>query len=199
MVEVEAIRRAGVTIVGLGGIGSHVAVALVRAGVGHLRIIDFDRVEESNLGRQYYDREDIGRYKTEALYTHLKKINPTCEVEQINVKLTPETATTYLRDHTYICEAVDRADVKAWLSTEVRLLPNKPVLVGCSGMAGWGDSNDIHCRKIASHWYVCGDFTSDIDEIGKITAARVMVCAGHMANKIIQEIQQNEVSTEFRR
>ena len=60
-------------------------------------------------------------------------------------------------------------------------------------MAGWGDSNGIRRERRHHRWYLCGDGVSDIDSIGKITAARVMVCAGHMANAVIQLLHGEDI------
>ena len=69
-----------VTIAGLGGLGSNVAYALARIGVGHLHLIDFDVVDIMNLNRQQYFIEHIGMYKTDALKSLLQKINPYIDI-----------------------------------------------------------------------------------------------------------------------
>ena len=61
----DQLLKGKVAIVGLGGLGSNIAVALARAGVGHLKLIDFDKVDLSNLNRQQYRIKDIGRNKTQ--------------------------------------------------------------------------------------------------------------------------------------
>ena len=66
-VRQEKFSRGRVAICGLGGLGSRVAELLTRAGVGYLRLIDFDRLEATNLNRQWYFMEQLGRYKAEAL------------------------------------------------------------------------------------------------------------------------------------
>ncbi|WP_052076808.1 sulfur carrier protein ThiS adenylyltransferase ThiF [Veillonella montpellierensis] len=175
-----------VTIIGVGGIGSHVAVALCRAGVGTLRLIDRDAVDVSNLGRQCYTHADVGIDKVIALKAYLEQVNPNVHIEVESRWVSQDTIGDILEKEQFIIEAVDKATTKAWLTEEILQLPNLICLIGCSGMAGWGDSNDIRCKRFRDNWYVCGDFQSDIDELGKITAARVMVCAGHMANKMIQ-------------
>ena len=71
---------ARVAICGLGGLGSTIAVALTRIGVGHLHLIDFDRVDMTNLNRQQYFLKDLGQYKTEALRANLKQINPFTDI-----------------------------------------------------------------------------------------------------------------------
>ena len=63
----QALGDKKVLLIGVGGVGSHVAAALCRAGIGQLEIVDFDVVDESNLGRQYYDVNDVGVVKVEAM------------------------------------------------------------------------------------------------------------------------------------
>ena len=69
----EKLKRAKVAIAGLGGLGSHIAVMLARSGVGHLHLVDFDRVDLSNLNRQVYGVNELGELKTEALKEILLK------------------------------------------------------------------------------------------------------------------------------
>ncbi|HEC81006.1 MAG TPA: sulfur carrier protein ThiS adenylyltransferase ThiF, partial [Thermoplasmatales archaeon] len=81
------LRRVSVGVAGLGGLGSNAAVSLARAGVGRLVLVDFDKVEESNLDRQYYFRHQIGWFKVDALTENIRNINPTVEVDEFNMKL----------------------------------------------------------------------------------------------------------------
>lgn len=79
--EVQQKLAAGnVAIAGLGGLGSNVAFALARIGVGHLHLIDFDTVDITNLNRQQYFMEHIGMKKTDALQSLLLKINPYLDI-----------------------------------------------------------------------------------------------------------------------
>ena len=74
--EVQSkLDEAKVAIAGLGGLGSNIAFFLTRIGIGHLHLIDFDRVDITNLNRQQYRMEHIGRYKTEALLEELRQYN----------------------------------------------------------------------------------------------------------------------------
>jgi hypothetical protein len=77
-------------IAGCGGLGSNAAVALARAGIGNLVIADPDIVELSNLNRQYYFLDDVGKRKTDALTSHLLNINPVLKVESHFIELTKE-------------------------------------------------------------------------------------------------------------
>ena len=186
----ETLGDKKVLLIGVGGVGSHVAVALCRAGIGQLEIVDFDVVDESNLGRQYYDVNDVGVLKVEAMKGHLNRMNPKCEVITHNERLSPERLEELVAGHDMIIEAVDQAVTKAWMTEVILTHPSEPLLVGCSGM---GDSNGIRRERRHHRWYLCGDGVSDIDSIGKITAARVMVCAGHMANAVIQLLHGEDI------
>ncbi len=87
--EKQKLLSAGrVAIAGLGGLGSNVAYALARIGVGHLHLIDFDVVDITNLNRQQYFMEHIGMYKTDALKSLLLKINPYLDIDTDCVKVT---------------------------------------------------------------------------------------------------------------
>ena len=72
----QKLERAVVAIVGLGGLGSNIAYMLARAGVGSLILVDFDKVDITNLNRQQYKANQIGLLKTDALSANLKEIAP---------------------------------------------------------------------------------------------------------------------------
>ena len=94
-----------VAICGLGGLGSNIAVSLARAGIGRLILIDFDRVDISNLHRQQYNARQIGQYKTEALKENLKEIAPYTDMIMHTVRITEENLIGLLKDADIICEA----------------------------------------------------------------------------------------------
>ncbi|MDD2978370.1 MAG: sulfur carrier protein ThiS adenylyltransferase ThiF [Hespellia sp.] len=183
----EKLAAGRVAIAGLGGLGSTVAVALARAGVGHLHLIDFDKVDISNLNRQQYRARDIGREKTEALTEILLDINPYLEIISDTVKITPENAKGLFAGEEIVCEAFDRPEEKAML-TDIffeEMYPEK-ILVAASGMAGYGSSNLIHTRKVTKHFYLCGDETNGLEGGFSLIAPRVGVCAAHEANMILR-------------
>ena len=84
------LKKARVGIAGLGGLGSNIASALVRNGVGHLVIADFDVVELSNINRQLYTLSHVGMEKAPALKKILSGINPFCEIEDHVTRVTEE-------------------------------------------------------------------------------------------------------------
>ena len=177
----EIFSRAGAAIAGLGGLGSNVAFNLARTGIGHLHLIDFDRVDITNLNRQQYFIHQIGMYKTEALKENLLKINPYLDIHTDCVKVEEGNVRELLAEDRYICEAFDKAENKAMLvNTVLEYFPEK-YLVAASGMAG-----------LTEHFYLCGDGTSDAEEGICLTAARAALCAAHQANLIVSLILENE-------
>lgn len=180
--------QASVAVCGLGGLGSNVAIALARAGVGRLHLIDFDRVDISNLNRQQYFPRQLGCFKTDALRETLSEIAPYCEITADCVKLTAENAPELLKNEEIICEAFDRADQKEMLvSTVLERLPEK-YLVAASGMAGMAPADLIKTRRITGKFYLCGDEQSDVSDGLGLISARVMVCAAHQAHMILRII-----------
>lgn len=177
---------ATVAICGLGGLGSNIAVALARAGIGKLILIDFDRVDITNLHRQQYKAFQIGTYKTEALAENLKEIAPYTELEIHTAYVTEENAVELLKNADIICEAFDNAECKSMLTDIVfSELPDK-YLVAASGMAGMGSANTIRTRKITSGFYLCGDEISDVNDGMSLVASRVMLCAAHQAHTVLR-------------
>ncbi len=179
---------AAVAVCGLGGLGSNIAIALARAGIGKLNLIDFDKVDLTNLNRQQYTVLQLGKYKTEALRDTLKEIAPYLEVSINTVRITEENAEDLLKDADIICEAFDKAEEKAMLvNCVLECFPDK-YLVAASGMAGLSSANSIKTRKITKHFYLCGDEVSDVSDNIGLVSSRVLVCAAHQAHMILRLI-----------
>ena len=181
-------QNAKVAVLGLGGLGSNIAIALARAGVGYLHLIDFDKVDITNLNRQQYFVHQLGQYKTEALSETLKQIAPYCQVKTTTIKVTKDDIKELLKNEDIICEAFDSAEDKAMLVEGVlEQFPEKYVVSG-SGMAGLSSANTIKTRKVLSHFYLCGDEVSDIKDGLGLFSSRVMVCAAQEANMVLRII-----------
>lgn len=182
------ISAARVAVCGLGGLGSNIAIALARAGVGHLHLIDFDRVDLTNLNRQQYAVGQLGQYKTDALRETLSLVSPYCDVTCDTVRVTEENLPDLLKTEDYICEAFDRAEAKAMLVSGVLEHFPEKYLVAASGLAGLGSANTIQTRRVSKRFYLCGDGTSDSSVGLGLVASRVLVCAAHEANMILRLI-----------
>lgn len=175
-----------VAVCGLGGLGSNIAVALARAGVGRLLLIDFDRVDISNLHRQQYKASQPGLYKTEALAENLMEIAPYTEIETVTARLTEENFASLLKDADIVCEAFDKAEAKAMLVNGVLERLPRCYVVAASGMAGMDSPNSIRTRKISRRFYLCGDEVSDAADSMGLVAPRVMLCAAHQAHTVLR-------------
>ena len=177
---------AAVAICGLGGLGSNIAVALARAGIGKLILIDFDRVDITNLHRQQYKVNQIGLYKADALAENLLEIAPYTEVKPVTAKITDVNFADLLKDADIVCEAFDNAEAKAMLVNAVLEQLPDCYLVAASGMAGMNTPNTIRTRKITKRFYLCGDEESDAADTIGLVAPRVMLCAAHQAHTVLR-------------
>lgn len=179
------LRKSVVGIAGAGGLGSNVAFSLARAGIGKLIIADFDAVEPSDLNRQQYFIDQIGKPKLDALLENLKKINPFSEYEMHKVKITPSNFSEIFASVDILVEAFDKAEVKqmlieSWLSQ----FPAKPI-IAASGLAGYGQNKKIHTRR-AGNLYICGDEETECKEGISPMAPRVGIVANMQANLVLE-------------
>ena len=182
----ERFSAASVAVCGLGGLGSHIAVSLARAGIGRLILIDFDRVDVTNLHRQEYKASQVGRYKTEALRENLLEIAPYTQYEIHTVRLDEHNAAKLLSGADLICEAFDGAEDKAMLAGVVlETMPEKH-LIAASGMAGLGSANAIRTRRVTDRFYLCGDGVSGVSDGLGLVSSRVMLCAAHQAHMVLR-------------
>ena len=182
----EKIKNSCVGIAGVGGLGSSIAVALVRVGVGNLVVADFDLVEPSNLNRQHYFIDQIGLPKVLALEETLHRINPGVEVETIQEKITPKNLLTHFSRVDVMVEAFDATAQKTMLISHfLRDCPQIP-LVAASGMAGYASSNSITTRKAANNLYLCGDGITAAQPGQGLMAPRVGIAAHHQANAVLR-------------
>lgn len=182
----DRFSSATAAICGLGGLGSNIAIALARAGIGRLILVDFDRVDITNLHRQQYKAEQIGEYKTEALAANLLEISPYTEVKGVTEKVTEDNFLELLEGADIVCEAFDNAEAKAMLVNGVLQKLPECYLVAASGMAGMGSPNRIETRRITDRFYLCGDGVSDVEETMGLVAPRVMLCAAHQAQTVLR-------------
>ena len=182
----EKFSSATVAVCGLGGLGSNIAIALARAGIGKLLLIDFDRVDITNLHRQQYKVNQIGCYKTEALAEILLEIAPYTEIKAVTAKITEENFADLLKGADVVCEAFDNAEAKAMLVNGVLEQLPDCYLVAASGMAGMDTPNTIRTRKVMGRFYLCGDETNDVADTIGLVAPRVMLCAAHQAHTVLR-------------
>lgn len=186
------VRSATVGVAGLGGLGSHVAIALARLGVGRLVLADFDVVEPSNLNRQSYFVDQLGMPKAEALSATLARINPFVEVDAKTVRITPGNVAELFGECGVLVEAFDAADQKAMIvETALAKLPGVFV-VAASGLAGHGPAEEIRPHNLGPNLVVVGDLASEARPGAGLMAPRVGVAANMQANVALRRILGEE-------
>ncbi len=113
----ERLQATRVILFGAGGVGGWCAEALVRTGIGHLTIVDFDEVAPSNLNRQIVATQDtLGKPKSEALAARLSSIYPKAEIVALQARYTAETAAIFqLQTYDYVIDAIDQVEDKMHL------------------------------------------------------------------------------------
>jgi sulfur carrier protein ThiS adenylyltransferase len=177
--------KARVGIAGAGGLGSNAAMALARAGVGRLVIVDFDRVEKSNLGRQYYFLDQVGMLKVDALKANIQRAAEGVRVDAVNLRLSPGKMAEPFKDVDVVVEALDKAETKTRFVQEVlRDLPGKPV-IAASGVAGWGGCERIEVKRLAP-LHLIRDERARSSEEGVLLAPKVCTLANMQANTALE-------------
>jgi len=182
----ERVRHACIGIAGVGGLGSNVAIALARIGIGRLVLVDHDLVEPSNLNRQQFFWDQIGLPKVEALRQTLARINPHLQVETHHLRITPANIAQMFGAVEVLVEAFDAPEQKAMLVECFRSsFPDKP-LVAASGMAGFAPSNSVVTRRAGHNFYLAGDEVTAARPGEGLMAPRVGIAAHHQANAVLR-------------
>jgi sulfur carrier protein ThiS adenylyltransferase len=185
------IKQGVIGIAGCGGLGSNAAIALARIGVKKLIIVDFDKVEPSNLNRQQFFISDIGKNKTEALAAYIKKVNPFVIIEKHLIKLTLKNIFDIYNECPIIIEAFDKVSEKSMIVKAFgdKRFENK-YLITASGLAGYSSSNLIKTKRLSKNIFLCGDNKYEGNEKNGLMAPRVMIAAGHQANLAVDLISK---------
>lgn len=178
-------KNAVVGIAGLGGLGSCVAVALARMGIGTLILADFDIVEPSNLNRQQYCFKHIGMAKTEAMAEIVGEINPYIRVVKKHIILDGHNVPEVFQGAHVVVECFDRAEAKAMLVKAVMENMPRIYIIGASGLAGYGESNSIRSIRLGPNFFMVGDLETAAEPGRGLMAPRVGIAACHQANLVV--------------
>jgi len=178
-------QNSTVGIAGCGGLGSNIAVSLVRAGIGTLIIADYDVVTITNLNRQQFYYDQVGLPKITALKINLSRISPYTCIIPFSGKITPDIVKPVFGDCDILLEAFDCAEQKQMLiETWQELYPDKP-LIGASGLSGYGRNELIKTIKL-DNIYLCGDGVSELRQGISPIAPRVAIVANMQANLCLE-------------
>lgn len=188
--ERAALESVRVGIAGAGGLGSNCAMHLVRAGVKHLTVVDFDVVNESNLNRQFFFRDQIGQKKVEAIKANLLRIEPDADIRAVDMRLDASSAREVFADCGIVVEAFDAVDAKVMLVSAFASSGKK--LVTASGLAGWGRSNAMRVRKMGNIVAI-GDGETSVGDGAAPVSPRVGIAAAMEANSVVAMLLGKEV------
>ena len=186
LAALRALRAAHVGIIGAGGLGSNVAMMLVRSGIRRITIADSDRVEPSNLNRQAYFPDDVGKPKVLALARHLARLEPAVQIVTHETAVTRTNARSLFAACPLVVEAVDLAETKVMLYE--LFAPEKDLYVTASGMGGCGRDAVMVCRRPRPNVAAVGDFSTAVGLGAPPLAPRVMQAAAMQADAVLDSI-----------
>jgi sulfur carrier protein ThiS adenylyltransferase len=184
--NLQKIQQVTVGIAGAGGLGSNCAVNLVRSGFINFVIVDFDKIEYSNLNRQFYFYHQIGRPKVEVLQDNLLSINPDLRLKIMQQRIEESNVESIFGKCHIVVEAFDQSEYKKMLVEQYA--SSDKFIVAASGIAGWSNSDDIKTHKIKENLYVVGDLYSEVGKELPPCAPRVSIAAAKQANLILEHV-----------
>jgi len=170
-------------IAGAGGLGSNCAMHLVRSGFKNFVLADFDRIEESNLNRQFFRPEQIGKFKVEALDNNLREINPDLNITASYETITRENMGNIFKNCDAVVEALDAAKIKKALVET--FLSTQKLVVTASGIGGTGNTDKITTRKIRDNFYMIGDMKTECNDETPPFSPKVGIAAAKQADVVL--------------
>lgn len=179
-----------VGIAGAGGLGSNCALCLVRSGIRRFVIIDFDRIDYSNLNRQFYFYDQVGQPKVEALKKNLLAIQPNLEIKTYQEKLETANLSQYFSQCDVIVEAFDVAENKQMILEEYAF--SDKLVVVASGLGGYGKADQIITRQIAPKTFLVGDGVSGVSAEVHPFAPHVLVTAAKQADIVLSYLAKQD-------
>ena len=136
-----------IVVIGIGGVGSIIPISLVRTGIKNITIIDKDKVDQSNLNRQIaYNINDIGKFKVDALYSHLYEIQDDIKITKIPANIDENFDFGVLDKADYVIDCIDDINAKVLIAKETfkRSIP----LISSLGMGNRVDPSKVEITKL---------------------------------------------------
>ncbi len=141
-------QQARVVVAGLGGVGSWAAEALARTGVGHLILVDFDHIAESNTNRQLHALEgQYGKAKVQAMSERIRQINPDIKLTGCDTFLEPENLDVLIPQDALVLDATDSVQTK--IALVIWATQNNRSLVMCGAAGGKSDPTSVRCDDLS--------------------------------------------------
>lgn len=184
--RMKKIQKQKIGIAGAGGLGSNCALNLVRSGFKKFIICDYDIIEYSNLNRQFYYYFQIGQKKAKTLQRNLQKINTALEIEVVDKKLIEKNINKIFSGCDILVEALDNIEGKKMMAENY--ISDNRLFVTASGLAGWGDSDEICVKKINKNSYMIGDCKTGVSKENPPISPRVNIAAAKQADIILNYV-----------
>lgn len=182
----EKIQAVAIGIAGAGGLGSNCAINLVRCGFKRFTIVDFDIVEFSNLNRQFFFTSQVGKPKTDMLKENLLSVNPDLKLNLITEKIDHHNIRTFFDPCDIVVEAFDNTkDKKMIIETYAG---SDKLMVSASGIAGWGNSDDIRIHRAGKNFFLIGDLVSETSSELPPVSPRVNITAAKQADVVLSHV-----------
>ena len=188
----EKLKKASVIVVGAGGLGCPVLQYLVAGGIGTVALIDFDKIDETNLQRQFlYGSNDLGKLKSVIAKTRLEQLNSMVRVEVLNLRLDASNSLRILKNFDVVVDATDNFETR-YIINDSCIILNKPMVHGAiykfEGQVSVFNYNGGATYRCFNPYRETGDFKNVLpDEVGLFGVLPGM--AGTlMANEVIKII-----------
>jgi tRNA A37 threonylcarbamoyladenosine dehydratase len=141
-------QRATVVVAGLGGVGSWAAEALARTGIGHLVLVDFDHIAESNTNRQLHALEgQYGKAKVQAMGERMMQINPEIQLTICDEFLEPGKIDAVVPENALVLDATDSVQTK--IALVIWATQHNRSLVMCGAAGGKTDPTSVRCDDLS--------------------------------------------------
>lgn len=141
-------QQATVVVAGLGGVGSWAAEALARTGIGHLVLVDFDHIAESNTNRQLHALEgQYGKAKVQAMGERMMQINPEIQLTICDEFLVPGKLDAVVPENALVLDATDSVQTK--IALVIWATQNNRSLVMCGAAGGKTDPTSVRCDDLS--------------------------------------------------
>ncbi|SMF03759.1 sulfur carrier protein ThiS adenylyltransferase ThiF [Desulfovibrio gilichinskyi] len=181
--RLKYIQSVKIGIAGAGGLGSNCAMHLVRSGFKCFVLVDFDKVEESNLNRQCYTLQQLDKYKVNALSENLLAVNPDLDLDVRVTRITPDNIQAMFEDCDTVVEAFDDARLKR--TVVETFLPTEKLIVAASGIGGAGNADAIITRKVRDNFYMVGDMETECSKDHPPFSPKVAIAAAKQADVVL--------------
>ena len=192
----QKLKKASVLIIGIGGLGSSVIQYLNAAGVGKIGIVDYDKVELSNLNRQLiYKNSDIGKSKVDVAKNYISELNSSTKIEIFKMRIDEKNLSNIIGDYDILADCTDNLETRLSINDVCTKFKKKSVVSAVGGFFGQiasFDSKDDDLnnpnktyRDLMKHQSFEEDSCDNVGTIGSVVGAIAAMQATEIIKLII--------------